>query len=140
MRELLRVSFAAFAALAVYFGYIYWHWPEVYGAQHRDARILIGLLEKYREAKGRYPILPSLEGPLTELKKVLADGGLSSPLLVTPGSLDEQVRYVSVTGNSYGLQYRFDRIGEPFTCIVEVGITKSGWWGQLPGCRLLGNK
>jgi len=64
------------------------------------AKLLMAALEKYRSAKGAYPLLAN--NLLADLKPTLVDGGFLSDI---PRDLaDAQpMRYISTTGTSYGI-------------------------------------
>jgi hypothetical protein len=79
-------------------------------------------LEKYRSAKGSYPLLPN--NRITDLKTTLVDGGFLNEI---PRDLTDAqpMRYISNTGTSYGILSTKNR--QP--CLIEVGISNTGWWG-----------
>ena len=83
------------------------------------AKLLMVALEKYRGAKGAYPLL--VDKPITSLKSTLVDGGFLNeiPPAVAP------MRYVSPDGKIYGILSQ--RNGKP--CLIEVGARNTGWWG-----------
>ena len=83
------------------------------------AKLLMVALEKYRGAKGAYPLLA--DKPITSLKSTLVDGGFLNeiPPAVAP------MRYVSPDGKIYGILSQ--RNGKP--CLIEVGARNTGWWG-----------
>jgi len=79
-------------------------------------------LEKYHSAKGAYPLLGN--NLLADLKPTLVDGGFLTQ--IPPDLADAQpMRYISTTGTSYGILSTKNR--QP--CLIEVGISNSGWWG-----------
>ena len=86
------------------------------------AKLLMAALEKYRSAKGAYPILGN--NLLIDLKPTLVDGGFLTEI---PRDLTDAqpMRYISNTGTSYGILSTKNR--QP--CLIEVGITNTGWWG-----------
>jgi hypothetical protein len=86
------------------------------------AKLLMAALEKYRTAKGAYPRL--INNPIADLKPTLVDGGFLSDI---PRDLTDAqpMRYVSSTGTSYGILSTKNR--QP--CLIEVGISNTGWWG-----------
>jgi hypothetical protein len=89
------------------------------------AKLLMAALEKYRTTKGAYPILPN--NRLTDLKPILVDGGFLNA--IPPDLSDAQpMRYISTSGTSYGILST--KNGQP--CLIEVGITNTGWWGLTP--------
>jgi hypothetical protein len=86
------------------------------------AKLLMAALEKYRTAKGAYPKF--INNPVTDLKPALVDGGFLSDI---PRDLaDAQpMRYISNSGTAYGILSTKNR--QP--CLIEVGISNTGWWG-----------
>jgi hypothetical protein len=86
------------------------------------AKLLMAALEKYRTAKGAYPRLTN--NPITDLRPTLVDGGFLSDI---PRDLTDAqpMRYISNTGTSYGILSTKNR--QP--CLIEVGISNTGWWG-----------
>ena len=87
-----------------------------------NAKLLMAALEKYRSTKGAYPLL--VDKPITDLKSTLVDGGFLKEI---PRDLTDAqpMRYVSHTGTSYGILSTKNR--EP--CLIEVGVSNTGWWG-----------
>jgi len=63
------------------------------------AKLLMVALEKYRGAKGAYPLL--VDKPVTSLKSTLVDGGFLKE--IPPVPTDAPMRYVSSDGTSYGI-------------------------------------
>jgi hypothetical protein len=86
------------------------------------AKLLMAALEKYRTAKGAYPRL--INNPVTDLKPALVEGGFLSDI---PRDLSDAqpMRYISNSGTSYGILSTKNR--QP--CLIEVGISNTGWWG-----------
>jgi hypothetical protein len=86
------------------------------------AKLLMAALEKYRTAKGAYPRF--INNPITDLKPALVEGGFLSDI---PRDLTDAqpMRYISNTGTSYGILSTKNR--QP--CLIEVGISNTGWWG-----------
>jgi hypothetical protein len=86
------------------------------------AKLLMAALEKYRTAKGAYPRL--VNNPIADLRPTLVDGGFLSDI---PRDLSDAqpMRYISNTGTSYGILSTKNR--QP--CLIEVGISNTGWWG-----------
>jgi hypothetical protein len=81
---------------------------------------------EYRSARNAYPDLPN--GPITQLADPLVGGGY---LVAIPNELQgSSNRYLS-DGKSYGLRIARQSGGD---CIVEVGATKTGWWGLTLPC------
>jgi hypothetical protein len=88
----------------------------------RTAKLLMAALDKYRSAKGAYPLLGN--NRLTDLRPTLVDGGFLTE--IPPDLTDAQpMRYISTTGTSYGILSTKNR--QP--CLIEVGIKDTGWWG-----------
>jgi hypothetical protein len=85
------------------------------------AKLLMAALEKYRSAKGAYPLL--VDKPITALKSTLVDGGFLEE--IPPIPTDAPMRYVSPDGKSYGILSQ--KNGKP--CRIEVGVSNTGWWG-----------
>jgi hypothetical protein len=86
------------------------------------AKLLMSALEKYRAAKGAYPRL--INNPITDLRPALVDGGFLSDI---PRDLTDAqpMRYISNSGTSYGILSTKNR--QP--CLIEVGVSNTGWWG-----------
>jgi hypothetical protein len=86
------------------------------------AKLVMAALEKYRTAKGAYPRL--VNNPITDLRPALVDGGFLSDI---PRDLTDAqpMRYISNSGTSYGILSTKNR--QP--CLIEVGISNTGWWG-----------
>ena len=134
MREFLRIAVVAVAVLAAYFGYVYLSRPQAYGVPVRDTGLLRGLLDDYRTAKGTYPMLPGVDVPIARLTDALAASGVAFHSRIKFTDLDKDARYVSNTGQTYGLLYHFNQSGQPVRCLIEVGAHQSGWWRQPPSC------
>lgn len=101
-----------------------------------EAESLMTALRDYRGEFGAYPVLPVPDSPTAEVKKVLAKAG--HPVR-TSDLQDQDARYVSFDGKSYGLLFhRGPRyIYKPvIACIIEVDAANTGWWGQFSKCRL----
>jgi hypothetical protein len=92
------------------------------------AKLLMTALEKYRSAKGAYPVL--VDKPFTDLKSTLVDGGFLEKIPYVP--TDALMRYVSYDGKSYGILS--SKNGKP--CRIEVGAKNTGWWGELTSNNL----
>jgi hypothetical protein len=90
------------------------------------AKLLMTALEKYRSARGTYPTLAN--NPVTDLKKPLVDGGFLNEI---PRDLTDAqpMRYISTSGTSYGILSTKNR--QP--CLIEVGVSNTGWWGLTSG-------
>ena len=85
------------------------------------AKLLMMGLEKYRSAKGAYPVL--VDKPTMSLKSNLVDGCFLKE--IPPDTMDQQMRYVSPDGKSYGILSQ--KNGK--RCLIEVGVRNTGWWG-----------
>jgi hypothetical protein len=110
--------------------------PDSVRATH--AKSVKAALEKYRSAKGAYPF-PFPDNPLTDLKKVLVDGGYLVAIPDDPvfGAKDkDRYRYVSNSGKNYGLLFHLSTGKTPSgsTCLTGVGTAGYGFWGQQPEC------
>jgi hypothetical protein len=87
-----------------------------------NAKLLMAALEKYRSAKGAYPVL--VDKPITDLKSTLVDGGFLKE--IPPDLTDAPpMRYVSHAGATYGILSTKNRK----LCKIEVGTSNTGWWG-----------
>jgi hypothetical protein len=93
------------------------------------AKAVMAALEKYRAAKGSYPIIP--DAPLSSLAPALVGGGFLTAIPPDPPG-KEETRYASFDGTVYALHLIFDRDGRP--CIAEP--VKTEWWGGLSPCQL----
>lgn len=129
MREFPKIFIVAVALLTGWFGYIYWTTPDIFSPQVHYAA-LMHVLEDYRIAKGSYPVFDAVDVPVEQLLERTGVDFRSGRLK----GVDPEARYVSVTGQSYGLLYHFTQSGQPVTCIVEFRTSKTGWWGQPPPC------
>jgi hypothetical protein len=96
------------------------------------AKSIMNALEKYRASRGAYPILlPALDGNVSELSGPLIGGGYLDAISQPPGV--NSSRYMSPDGKNYGLWIHLERTGD---CIIEVGVSKTGWWGEHRPCAL----
>jgi hypothetical protein len=86
------------------------------------AKLLMAALDKYRSAKGAYPVLGN--NLLIDLKPTLVEGGFLAAIPLDPTDA-QPMRYISTTGTSYGILSTKNR--QP--CLIEVGIKDTGWWG-----------
>ena len=134
MREFLNISALVVAILTAFFGYVYFNQPQAFDARIRDAGLLMGLLDDYHAATGTYPVLNPVDVPIAQLAELLQRSGVNFRSGFRFSDLDPQARYISVTGESYGLLYHFTQFNRPVTCIVEVDIGNTGWWGGKPRC------
>jgi hypothetical protein len=89
----------------------------------RNAKAVMAALEKYRAAKGSYPVIP--DRPISELAGPLADFIAAIP----PDPPGKPTQYASFDGKIYALLMNFDRDGR---CIVEPKKIKTGFWGVTP--------
>jgi hypothetical protein len=90
-----------------------------------NAKAVMAALEKYRAAKGSYPVIP--DRPMSELAGPLADFIAAIP----PDPPGKPTQYASFDGKIYALLMNFDRNERP--CIVEPKNIKTGLWGA-PSC------
>ncbi len=95
-----------------------------------NAKQIMAAVEKYRAAKGAYPVLPAVDSVAFELRKPLVEGNFIAAVPTDPSDA-EATRYVSVDGKSFGLKV----IQNKTSCLIEVRAYKSGWWGQPPPCQ-----
>jgi hypothetical protein len=106
-------------------------------AEH--AKLLKAGLEKYRGARGKYPA-PFGNSPTADLKATLVGGGFLSALPQDPlwALTENQYRYVSVDGTTYGLLFHLElpsgKISAGGKCLTGVGTARTDWWGQPPDC------
>jgi hypothetical protein len=97
-------------------------------ARIETAKSIMPALEKYRAAKGAYPVLPVPDSLIKELSGPLVTGGYLGAM---PSGLD-QTRYASFDGKSFGLWIYLERSGP---CKIVVNAPSTGWWGDLPTCQ-----
>jgi hypothetical protein len=103
-------------------------------------RQLTGAMEKYRQARGTYPVF---SGPVDDLMKDLVEGGFLTSIPDDPdkASTGWQYQYTGGT-NVYGLLAKFVSKSSRFStetdylCVVGVGIRGTGAWGDPPTCEL----
>jgi hypothetical protein len=86
------------------------------------AKLLMAALDKYHSAKGAYPIFAN--NLVIDLKPALVDGGFLAGIPRDPPDA-QPMRYISTSGTSYGILST--KNGQP--CLIEVGISNTGWWG-----------
>jgi hypothetical protein len=132
---LLRIAGGLAIVVVFFFGTLfaldYMGWGSPDSIRASNAKAIMEALQKYRAAKGAYPLIPATDGPLAELAGPLVGGGFLSAFPADPTG-GQKPRYISADGKAYGLWLYFERSG---ACMVEVGITRSGWWGNPPPCR-----
>jgi hypothetical protein len=140
----LRMTGALAVVLLFFFGTLsgldYYSQPSANNrlrASH--IKLLSAALEKYHQARGRYPDFPG--NPVDDLKNDLVGGGFLDSIPSDPAksSTGQQYRFVGSI-NIYGLYV----ILEPhpsllgtksaFACEVGVNIRGSGAWGDPPEC------
>jgi hypothetical protein len=99
-------------------------------AEH--ARLLKDALERYRTARGTYPVFP--DNPVADLKPYLVDGGYIKSIPQDPLWPDKPYRYTTAShdGKSYGLLFHLER-GKGPTCRTGVNVDP-GWWVPQPEC------
>jgi O-antigen ligase len=128
------VALLAAFAFAILFSSNYFQARRVDSPLAREARSLMAALEVYRTARGTYPILPVESSPIIDLKRELAKGGYLGPESAGSSGVDEEARYVTINGKSYGLLFHVDRTDERPSgtlCVVKVGRSYIGW-GERP--------
>jgi hypothetical protein len=117
------------------------HYPRYSEAEIRDrqrasdAALIKTALEKYRAARGAYPILP--DNSTDDLKASLVDGGFLPAVPHDPLST-QTYRYVSPDGSSYGLRFQLEtatgKIPANGLCLTGLKTAGTGWYGQPPEC------
>jgi hypothetical protein len=122
-------SIGLFFYYAILFMIYYVHEIYLFNRDNPQALIeekhsLMIALREYRKEHKAYPILP--DNPIGDVKRRLVRGGYLSP---SPDA-DEDARYVSLDGKSYGLKFHTPR---GTACLVEVDVTGTRWWGA-PKC------
>ena len=95
-----------------------------------NARAVIRALAEYRSIHDTYPVLPDSTLPAVA-KPLVTEGFLRAVPRDPPGT--EPIHYVSFNGAAFGIWIHFEK--SP-ACIVEIGASKTGWWGQPEPCRL----
>jgi O-antigen ligase len=124
-------------ASAILFSSNYFQPRRVDSPLAREARSLVAALEAYHTAHGTYPILPEQGSPIIDLKRELARGGYLGPESAGSAAVDNEARYVTINGKSYGLLFHVDRTDERPSgtlCVVEVGRSYIGWGERPPAC------
>jgi hypothetical protein len=92
-------------------------------AEH--ARLIKDALERYRTARGTYPVFP--DNPISDLKAALVDTKYLASVPVDPVT-GKQYRYVS-DGKVYGMLFSLETGA---SCLV--GTSGRGFWGNPPMC------
>lgn len=111
--------------------------PDQERASH--AKSIKAALEAYRSARGRYPS-PFADNPLTDLSKELIDGKFLAVMPRDPtwGPGENQYRYVSANGRTYGLLFHLQspagKVAAGGPCLTGVGTAGTGWWNNAPDC------
>jgi hypothetical protein len=144
MVRLILQILGGMAIVAVFFlgtlfilGYQDLKYPD--SVRAAQAKSLKAALEKYRKERGSYPF-PFPDVVLPGLKKELVDGKYLDAIPEDPvwGLGDNQYRYVSYDGKSYGLlfhlQFPYGKIVAGGRCLTGVGTAGTKWWGQPPDC------
>jgi hypothetical protein len=94
------------------------------------AKSIMKALEKYREARGAYPVLlPPQTDNVSELSAPLIGSGYLDAISQPPGAPPSS--YISPDGKMYGLWIHLERTGD---CIIEVRISNTGWWNERRPC------
>jgi hypothetical protein len=141
MREFLKIFIAFVMLMACYVGYVllieHREGRWAYAAQLRDLISIMGALQDYRTVTGAYPVLPVPDSRTIDLKRMLANSQIPRRSSIDLSEPDEESRYVSFDGKSYGLLFHFSRAdaGQPDTCMIEFNARDTDWWGQPPKCR-----
>jgi O-antigen ligase len=131
------VALLAVFASAILFSQNYFQPRRVDSPLAREARSLVAALEAYHAARGTYPLLPTPDIPIVDLKTELAQGGFFRPESGDVATVDKEARYVTVNGKSYGLLFHVDRTADRPSgtlCVVEVGRSYIGWGERPPSC------
>jgi hypothetical protein len=99
-------------------------------AEH--ARLLKDALERYRAARGTYPLFP--DNPVLDLKPYLVDGGYIKSIPQDPLWPDKPYRYTTAghNGERYGLLFHVEG-GKGPTCRTGVKPDPQ-WWTPQPEC------
>lgn len=126
----IAIVVVSFFATLVILDYVGYPAPSADQVRAGNAKQIMAALEKHRAAKGAYPVLPVVDSITSELRKPLVDGKFIAAIPADPPD-DEPTHYVSYDGSSFGLRV----IQNKKPCLIEVRITKSGWWGQPPLCK-----
>jgi hypothetical protein len=145
MRLLLLVTGALTIIAIFFFGTLFA--LDFYSPAHANNRLraehiklLSDALEKYHQARGVYPTLPSK--PVDDLKTDLVGGGFLGAIPSDPARSSKSIQYLYTGGaNTYGLLVTLEP--EPFltgtkagvTCTAGVHIKGSGAWGEPPLCQ-----
>jgi len=96
-----------------------------------NAKQIMAALEKYRAAKGAYPVLAGSDSVITELRKPLVEGKFIAAIPADPPDA-EPIHYATYDGQSFGLLVFQNNKG----CLIEVRAPHTmGWWGQPPYCK-----
>jgi hypothetical protein len=134
MREFWRVIGACSIVMFFYYAIVfvsYFLSRDPAPALALEKYSLMVALREYQKEQTVYPILP--DSPIGDVKKQLIDGGY-----LPPGpDADNDARYHSLYGTSYGLLFHVNRTpanprGTP--CLIEFDAITTGWWGQPPKC------
>jgi hypothetical protein len=96
-----------------------------------NAKAVMVALKSFRSDKNAYPVLAVPDSRIKELAGPLVGGGYIAAVPVDPSDA-EATHYVSYDGKAFGL-WLHQKSGP---CLVEVGASKTGWWGQPPPCKL----
>ena len=145
MRPLLKVTGGLAIVLISFWGALYLlGTPEYENNQLRATHVrqLADALEKYRLARGMYPILR--DNPVDDLKQELVESKFLEAIPSDPAraATGRQYRYAG-GGKAYGLLITLEP--EPFiaglrttkpavTCTAGVNIRGTGAWGDPPAC------
>jgi hypothetical protein len=145
MRALLKVTGGLAIVLISFWGTLWFiGTPEYENNQLRisHAKLLAEALEKYRQARGTYPIMQ--DNPVDDLKRELVEGKFLDAIPSDPaqGATGRQYRYAG-GGKAYGLLITLEpepamtgvsKAKPAMTCAAGVNIKGSGAWGNPPTC------
>ena len=96
------------------------------------AKLLKDALERYRAARGGFPVGFG-DNPVIDLKTVLVGGGYLKEIPGDPLP-PRTYRYTAsdwTAGKRYGLLIPLEETGN---CITGVGFEGNGWWAPAPTC------
>src|SRR4051812_20869030 len=103
---LLRVAGGLAIVVVFFFGTLfaldYMGWGSPDSIRASNAKAIMEALQKYRTAKGAYPVLPVPDSPFSELAGPLVGGGYISAIPTDPPG-SQKPHYVSYDGKAYGL-------------------------------------
>lgn len=137
MRLAFQIVGGALVVLVSFFGTryamdYYIDRPARDATRTENAKMVMAALEKYRTAKGAYPLFPpALDVRTTQLTPLVEGGYLRAIPADPPGA--EPNHYFSFDGKSFGLWLHLEQTGQ---CRIVVGGPGTGWWSDPPACRI----